>query len=527
MYAYETIHDRGTEVPNDPGVLPDFSPDESDLIPCVRYGSILESEPTQFPTLRPVDAPIPEEATTVSPIYYLTRDQLHRQRVLDNPHAVSGDHPIAKYLQDECESAGRVRYPVVIESDSEVHLDEMTSGVVKFVDECMNVDPGYYTVWYSGGRSIHAHVAGFVDASGWDRIKQVAEEFNESKGSDVELDTGIYKPKQQFRLPRVEHQEIGGLKVQIEPEWSHGEIFSEAHSGDRDAPGTFLDVLSETVPAPVNPLDQSELVDDEPVDDSGVEESQPVPMHQREEPPSDAERWLDYHRHNDHAVSPYANAEADDLHSVTVVKVMGEPFERDGTNFLPCDVLGAIGGDGDYRVFGKHRRPVARPVKLSGHDNKKWDYGRADYVIILGGQSRRSRIFKVGKVEATLASMILEEEGREATLQHLEEWGYDTGTTGMNGTGPSEGSVTPSDAAKLQRRIDREGLDAIDNEYDALLRVACRLLWRGWDQTWEWFREQLGEQFDPAKTHLRLAKIVDCYSENYGHVTVPPQPHHE
>jgi hypothetical protein len=221
-------------------------------------------------------------------------------------------------------------------------------------------------------------------------------------------------------------------------------------------------------------------------------------------------------------VSPYANAEADDLHSVTVVKAMGEPFERDGTNFVPCDVLGAIGGDGEYRVFGEDRGPVARPVKLSGHDNKKWDYDRADYVIILGGKSRRSRIFKVGKVEATLASMILEEEGQEATLQHLEEWGYDTGTTGMNGTGSSEGSVTPSDAAKLQRRIDREGLDAIDNEYDALLRVACRLLWRGWDQTWEWFREQLGEQFDPAKTHHRLSKIVDCYSENYDHVTVPP-----
>jgi len=121
--------------------------------------------------------------------------------------------------------------------------------------------------------------------------------------------------------------------------------------------------------------------------------------------------------------------------------------------------------------------------------------------------------------------MILEEEGREATLEHFEEWGYDTGSTGMNGTRSSEGSVKPSDAAKLQRQIEREGLDPVDNEYEALLRVACRLLRiSGWDRTWEWFKTNLGDKFDPVETHHRLSKIVECYSEDYDHLTVPTPP---
>lgn len=508
--------------------VPDLDSDESDLVPCVRYGSSAESEPTQFATLQPVHAPIPEEATTVSPIYCLTEDQLKRQSDLNNPYAVSGDHSIAKVLQDECEAAGRVLYPVVVESDSKVNLDEMASGVVKFVEEYLDVNPEYHTVWYSGGRSIHAHVAAFVDASGWHQIKQITEEFNESEGSDVELDTAIYKPKQQFRLPGIEHQEKGGLKVQIEPEWSHSAIFSEAHSRNRNVPETFLDALTETVPGPVNPLDQSELLDDESVEDSGAEESQSIPMHQREQSPPGPEDQLDYYRHNDHPVSPYANAEADDLHSVTVVKVMGEPFERNETNFVPCDVYGAVGGDGKYEVFRDDRGPIPRPVKLSDHDVKKWDYERADYVVILGGKSRRSKIFQVEQVDAVLTAGCLERDGRRAALHQLEYAGYDIGATGMNGTGSSEGPVIPSEAARLQRQIEREGLDAVDNEYDALLRVACRLLrMSGWNRTWEWFREQLGDQFDPAKTHHRLSKIVDCYSEDYDHVTVPPRQSHE
>ncbi len=160
---------------------------------------------------------------------------------------------------------------MVVESDSEVTLEEMAAGVVKFVEVFLDVDPGYYSVWYSGGRSIHVHVAAFADASGWDQVKQIAGEFNESEASDVELDTAIYKPKQQFRLPWVRHQGQDCLKLQIEPEWTHDKIFREAHTMDSEVPQTFLEVLAETVPGPINPLDQSELLDDEREDEKDVE----------------------------------------------------------------------------------------------------------------------------------------------------------------------------------------------------------------------------------------------------------------
>jgi len=492
-------------------------------MPCVRYGSSVESEATQFPALRPVHAPIPEEATTASPIYYLTEAQLERQDDLSNPYAVSGDHPVAKYLQDECETADRVLYPVVVESDSKVNLDEMTSGVVKFVENFLDVDQGYYTLWYSGGRSVHAHVAAFVDDDGWQQIKQIARKYNDSEDSDIELDTAIYSQKRQFRLPGVKHQDNDGLKTQIKPEWTHQKIFSEAHSRDRHVPETFLGVLSETVPDRVDPLDQSNLLDEEPEGGSQVEGSPSVPVSQREQPPSNPERGLDYYRHNAHPISPYANAEADNLHSVVVVKVMGDPFERDGAQFVPCDVYGTIGGGGEYRVFAEEPGPVARPLKLSGHDNQKWDFNRTDYVVILGGKSRRSRIFQVEKVEAVLTAGWLENDGRRAALRQLEDWEYDTGSTGMNGTRPSEWSDNPSEAAKIQRQIERTGIETVTNQYEALLKVACRLLRvEGWDHTWKWFKKNLGGEFDPAKTHSHLSKIVKCYPEDYSHVTVPP-----
>ncbi len=171
--------------------------------------------------------------------------------------------------------------------------------------------------------------------------------------------------------------------------------------------------------------------------------------------------------------------------------------------------------------------PISGPVKLSDHDIKKWDYDRAHYVVILGGKSRRSVIFRITAVDAVLTAGFVERDCRRAALQQLEYTGYETGAPGMNGTGTSGGSVDPSEAARLQRQNERDGLDAVENQYEALLRVACQLLQRGWDRTWEWFMEKLGTQFDPEKTHYKLSKILECYSEDYSHVALPPEPPHE
>lgn len=532
MSYHDTIDERGTGQPNSSDTFPDIGYDESELIPCVRYGSSANDEATQYPTLRPVDRRIPRAATTASPIYYLTKDELQRQAEFDNPYAVGGSSTIANLLQDDCADTGRVRYPIIVESDSAIPLDEMALALVGFVEDHLGADLGQYTVWYSGGRSIHVHVAAFVDAAGWDLIKVAAEEFNDSEESSISLDTSIYKPKGQFRLPGVKHKDNGGRKVRVAARWSHDRIFRRSHNTERGVPEAFLDALRETIPHHVgrptaDGLDLQRGVSGMDGDDNNDETSTSPPIYQMGGPPQNPDKWLAYRRHNAPPVSPYANAEADDLHSVTVVRVMGQPFEQGGTHFVPTDVLGAIGGDGNYRVFAEHGT-VARPLKLSGHDVKKWDYERPEYVVILGGKSRRSRIFQVDKVDAHLTMESLRRGGRRIAIRQLESWGYDTGSTGMNGprrSRSSEGSDDLTEAAALQQQIERHGITSVDDEYMAVFRVSCRLLSiDGWNRAWEWIRETYGNGFDPEETHDNLAAIVRHY--DYDHVTVPDPSHH-
>lgn len=533
MSYHDTIDERGTELPNGSDILPDVGFEESGLIPCVRYGSSADAEVTQYPTLRPVHLPVPDAATTASPIYYLTKDELQRQEDIDNPYAVSGSSTIASFHQDDCAATDRVRYPVVVESDSTIALDEMARALVRFVEDHLGAGQRQYTVWYSGGRSIHVHVATFVDPLGWDFIKQSAQEFNDCEESAVSLDSSIYKPKGQFRLPGVEHEDKEGRKVRVEAGWSHERIFRTAHETDRGVPRTFVDVLRETIPQlagrpSADILDLQREPSGMDGDDNQNGTSTSPPIHQMERPPQNPGKWLAYWRHNAWPVSPYANADADDLHSVTVVRVMGQPFEKDWTHFVPTEVLGTIGGDGSYKVFADEGT-VHRPLKLSGHDVKKWDYERPEYVVILGGKSRRSRIFQVDMVEAHLTMESLRRDGRRTAIRQLESWGYDTGSTGMNGPsrpGPAEGSGDPTDAEALQRQIERRGIASVDNEYRAVFRVSCRLLSiDGWDRTWGWIREVYGDRFHSEETHDRLAAIVRTYPE-YNHVTVPDHSPH-
>jgi len=486
------------------------------LTPVVRYGT---SE-KQLPEVHTIHEPIPEEATTVSPVYFVTDEQLNQQDRLTNPYRVSGNSTIAKVLQDQAEAAGRVLYPVIAESDSAedgASLDKVAREVSQFAQEELEFSSDSFSLWYSGNRSVHVHAAAFVGEYGRDQIKELAQEFNQSGESVVELDTGLYSSKRQFRLPGVKHRDTGGRKVLIEEKWSHTRAFQASQTADRTTPETYIDVLNETVPGLVTDVSRPQALQSNPPTDDQSEEAEKIP------PRLDA--WRDYWRHNDHPLSPYANADADDIHSVSVIKVMGEPFERAGSHFVPCDVLGAIGGDGDYRVFGEER-PVARPLKLSGRDIKKWNYEKTDYVVILGGRSRQSRIHEVDSVDAELLRVILKEDGRQAALNHLDHWEYDTGSTGMNGSCRPPQSTTSegSDAEELQREIERKGLGAVDNVYDALFKISCRLLHlRGWDGTREWLKEVLGEAFDPCDTYDHLSTIVETYSE-YDHVTVPPSP---
>ena len=90
---------------------------DSDFAPYVRYAEGGGSD--RQPVLRPVTSPI-GEVNTVGPVYWLTDGQIGRlESLATNPHAVRGEAPnIATELQNECEAAGRVLYPLYVESDN-------------------------------------------------------------------------------------------------------------------------------------------------------------------------------------------------------------------------------------------------------------------------------------------------------------------------------------------------------------------------------------------------------------------------
>ena len=510
MSQYKTTSNEGTISGKEAGdVLPSINTEDENLIPSVRYG---RKDGGQYPELHLTCSSIPGDVNTVSPIYYLTENQLERQDSLSNPYETTDVSCIAKELQDNCEKRNRVLYPVVVESDTELNLDDMAESIIRFLEENLNLTPTDYTLWYSGGRSIHAHTSLFVDSNGLKQVKETVKEFNQD--SEVTLDTSNYSRKSQFRLPGVKHDKTGGVKVKVNPGWDHEEIFSKAHSKRENLPDTYLDALAEVLPH--DNTQQSGIISQDEVNNQGpLLPSEIVPF---------------YNRH----FSPYANADKDDLHSVAILKVLDDqPHELHDEYFVGAAIFCAVGGGGreDYLVSKKNDFDY-RHIKLSTHDAEKWDYEMGDIVAILGGRSRRSRIFEIDIDEAKTASRVLYEDGREAAIRHFSAWGYDVGSTGLDG----EESLSISDtsrfteAARLKQEIDEQGLPSVVVEegisvHDLLFKVSCRLLKiRGWGATWDWLRHTLGDNFEPEETHKRLKKIVETYSEDYRDVDVPPRP---
>ena len=205
-------------VSNEVTTVPNF-----DLLPCVQYG--FAEGPAREPKLRTIFEPIPKGATTVSPIYILTQEQFGRQDRFETGYEVSGATSIATELQDECESNGKVLYPVHVESDvlREQGGNTLIGWFREFVEEWLNVPFKSCTLYFSGSRSIHVHVPRFV--SGEDarkRLKQTAESFCEETGA--ELDCALYSSKRLFRLPGVKHEKTGLPKVEIGNTWDDAEV---------------------------------------------------------------------------------------------------------------------------------------------------------------------------------------------------------------------------------------------------------------------------------------------------------------
>lgn len=504
----------------------------------VRFAEDGKNHPKQFGTIKSINDPIPDEAVYGSSIYFLTANERDRNRSFKTGWEMEGEC-IAKELQDRCERRDEVLYPVHIESDADVALPTQLNWIWALIEESLPVSPGECAWYYSGGRSIHAHVPLFVRDDGRKYLKDLVKEYPR------DLDDSIYQTKPQFRLPGAVHDENGLPKTLIDPERRHDKpkkgqraIVGEAVQADPVKPETYADLLRKTfgpgvLDDPTDYLWEPDIGPDIKSEPHHWEPGQPEPEGEI------SEKWKAY---NLHAFSPYANA-GNGKQSLVVARPVGGAYGQDGDAYLPCRIIAAVGCDREYTVYEEHY-----PVLLSDGE-ERGDYqklvekgiGQGDAFVLIGGHSRQSKIHKVEPwLDDAIAGMLISDERDvdpnrvELTLEYIKGFDYDTGSPGPKGdrdpgvppgwaeTDPREELKTETEAMRLKRQIERDGLQSVSNTYEALLRVTCRLLRiDGWDGAWNWLQDVLGDDFDAADTHQKLEDIVEQYPDSYGHVTVP------
>ncbi|WP_348609981.1 hypothetical protein [Halobaculum rarum] len=517
-----------------------FETAHPDTTPLVRYGFPRDGGgQTQELKLRSLYEPVPEEAITSSAIYFVTDDQLARlEKFADNPYAIKGSKNIVKEIQGECEDADRVRYPVYAESDARddgVSFTTMTEWIRGFVESELNDSPAECTFWYSGSRSIHVHVPKFLTHTQLTEVRRRAEQFCEER--DAELDTGIYKAKQQFRLPGATHRKSAGAfqKVRIDPSWENDRIIRTAGE-NHSRPESYLDML-ETTFSPQMDGEGFALDLDTPEDD--IE----TPLIERKEYPENAYDVPEWSMYWSQEFSPYAKA-VGNPRSLAVFEVKRGAFaredKRNGAPMVPVWFIGAIGCDPNFTKETEHGALQLSEGK--GKDYEKWvngEYRPGDYVVIHGGQSRSSIIHSVTKIEALQAGyhLIREGGGRNAARRYLSDQGYEVGASGSKGTTTSSGGTSSGEpkgifparknsgnpAEDLQRKAELDGIESIT--HPQRVRVACRHLRQGWEPTWNWFKEQYGSDFDSDLTWKLLRGVVENpdYTE-YNDIDVPDKP---
>lgn len=527
---------------------------EIDGDPFVRFAT--DGGQSQQPVLRPIDSPIGEGISTVGPIYWLTDDQIERQNDLQNPYGVKGAPNIATELQDECEAAGRVRYPLYVESDDleSDHAPIDVLDTVKEYVERLGVDPAVCRWYHSGGRSFHAHLPAYTIGDHLPTLRDDARSFND--GRDVTIDPAVYSSKRQFRLPGVIHDRTGAPKLAIDidaddPMPSKRRQIEAIRSGD-EKPETYADYWrsvrwSEWVPGD-SPSITTTTSTPYTARDSGTKTSvsdgsrgsvssegggSVLNPYLNDPHPQELNR-----RRNGAVFSPYANAGNGDR-SVVVFEAKGDPFEENGAMYVPAYVLAGVGCDPSYTVFHQDR-----PVKLSKPDVDKRRWQDGDTVVMIGGRSRSSLIYDLSYTKAKMLEGTLSGDGywrdeydpTEAKADAIDvlkgDWfGFDVGSSGAStGRTPDERPQEPMDPSDPNDRTDAASIRfAIENgsrepTYDDMVRVSCRLLrLRGWRETVEWIADVYGPSFDAGRTHSHLTAIVGAYPESFD-VSVPDDP---
>jgi hypothetical protein len=507
--------------------------------PVVRYAFPREDgAPNQEPTLRSISDPIPEGANWVSALYFITDDQLARlNQHSDDPYANPAPENIAKTIQDECEDAGRVLYSVHAESDEyegnddPVPLTTMIGWLQRFSREVIDTDPEECPFYYSGNRSIHLHTPFFITGENLRWFKEQTKQFCSEIGA--ELDTTVYKRKQQFRLPGATHAKTGGAlqKTRIDTDWSHDRIIRAA-ADEVPHPDTYADVL-DTIFRPYEGKDPSDFLLTPPT----VETSSPAtssfagnryqrPYGKDHDAAYEAPEFYPYPTGNDH-----------DGRSVASLRVEGEPFERSEAGkprvFVPCFFYGAHSCSGREYTKDQHYAPL----QLSKKDGDKWDYARGETLVVIGGGNYKSIILTVDKPTAERVGNLLDPDdgNRIDALDYLQAEGFDIGSSG-----PSQSTTDPADqqssaqshddappttdAQRYKQRAERGDVEQ-SIEHGERRDIANRLLTIGdWDLAWRWFREQYGDDFDPQRTWNGLRNVIKTFPEDFEDIEVPPKP---
>ncbi|QFU82601.1 hypothetical protein [Natronorubrum aibiense] len=482
------------------------------------YIRLAESPTNPEPILQSAFKSLSQEMSFGSPIYYLGFDEIKEQHKLENPYAVSGKN-IAKKLQDKAEAEGRVYYPLYIESDAEISLEKQIDWIEDFCLNYLNTDPSACTWYFSGGRSIHAHLPNFVKQNDLEILRKMAKEF------EYDIDSQIYTKKRLFRLPGTSHEQTELPKVKIEPEWSHERIIKEATESDVKKPQSFAEVLTDTFPSDVLKDPENHLwepktnTENEPIDPG-------LNSWERFEPYRGAnhQKWK---AHYSHPVSPYANA-GNGNRSLLIAKVIDGPFgeKRDANGdyngkqtqtFVPCQLYNFWACDRKYQIEAREYRPI----QLSKPDYEKFTtkgIQEGDFFVLIGGQSRKSRIYKP---RIFVAKIIAGSGSFSEAIETLEAFDYDTGESGYhpsnyrNDHPPSK--QNESRAFRLQKQAEEKGIESLTHG-ERLFVMLRQLSINRVDGTRNWFKEQYGDNYDPKLTnkHIRSACNKYDWTPNYS-----------
>jgi hypothetical protein len=252
------------------------------------------------------------------------------------------------------------------------------------------------------------------------------------------------------------------------------------------------------------------------------------------ERPSDEAQAEIWDRRNNDPYSPYSYT--DDRRSVSLFTMKGEVFfeedsEGEEIAYVPSRIHAAVNGplEDGIAKFETWENQKDRPVRLSKKDHEKWGFDQGDTILVIGGQSRSSRMIEIPSAieRDSIRGFLLPDskycdqgvDGRKQLLEHYEGL---VGSSGKNGpyrfdsdadADSEDTDPSPSRAQELQERAE-EGDVEDDLSHQDRLHVANRLLAnRGKEGAIEWFREQYGTDFDKSLAEKFLNSILAKYPD--------------